>query len=142
MPPPLTPELVHVKVVPPADPDTDPVPLQDAPVDGLVISLVNVPENALTVVVPVMVPSIGIVPPVVCQRPKTPARSCVRFSVTGCAAGPAAAVVNDSVPDQAPATFAAVGAIVEPPPQETRGSTAANADAIRTQVCMVPVPSS
>ena len=79
---PVTPGLVHVSVLPPADPDADSVPLHEVPVVGFVIVMVNVPANELVAAVPPTVPLLGTVPLVVCQVPPTAVPLCVRFMVT------------------------------------------------------------
>ena len=80
---PTTPGLVHVNVVPPADPEMDNVPLHDPPVVRFVTVMVNVPENELAVVVPPTVPFLEVSPPVVCHVPLTAAPLCVSVIVTG-----------------------------------------------------------
>ena len=138
--PPTTPGLVHVSVVPPADPETVNVPLQDVPAAGLLIVIVNIPENELVVVDPPTLPLLGTVPPVVCHVPLTLAPLCVRANASGCATcPPAATVVNDIVPDHVPATLATEGADVEPPPHDRR-RTAAGSTKTARHVFMCDLP--
>jgi hypothetical protein len=78
--PPVTPALVHVMDVLPADPE------RASPALHVDVANVEVPEKVSTVAVPVIVPFFATVPFVVCHVPLTLPPLCVSVMVTVCVA--------------------------------------------------------